>query len=76
MILIYSKDNMAGMAPVKDIATAKAFLSEKRPERWSLHNEYHKGRPFHNRTDPNYLVAHDLEYFHTKGIYPATNFTI
>lgn len=32
--------------------------------RWAIYRDFYKGRPFHNATDPDYLIAHDDPYWH------------
>lgn len=67
-ILLYTdKRQVRGMIKGRK-APLLAFA--KRQPIWALYKAYHNGRPFHNGTDPNYLICHDDPYWHAQEVTP------
>jgi hypothetical protein len=60
-ILLYT-DKRQCRGQRKGTKHALLAFAQTQPK-WALYKLYHRGRIFHNATDPDYLVAHDDPYW-------------
>ena len=42
---------------------ARRFIKANNLARWAIYRPYVNGRPFHNATDPDYLIEHNDPYW-------------